>query len=326
MNPANERVKYNVAASPHWHDGSTLPGIQWSWLLALLPTIIASTVIFGMASLRVIALAVTASVVAEVVWNHFVENKDHASNFSSVSLGVLLALLLPVGAPWWLVTVGAFLTIIFGKKLYGGWGAYPVHPVALGYAMLLVSWPSRLDYTASLVGKTWSVTMIEPMRLVKTLGVGAESQYNFLDLLLGKQIGGVGNAMVLWLLIGGLCLVVARQVPWQIPLSCLVGVVVTALLLQWLAGDRAATPLFHLLAGSTILLAFFLAPEHTTSPVNPWPMILYGLLIGSLLVLIRTFSSHTDGVIFAVLLANISSPLMDRMTPPVVGLEVSKNG
>ena len=325
MNLATIQNKFSVGASPHWHDGSTLHGIQWIWFLALLPALIAGTVFFGFAALRIVTLAIVASVAADVTWNALVPNRDPSSNFSSVTLGILLAFLLPVGVPWWLVIVGSVLTVIIGKKLYGGWGAYPVHPVAIGYAMLVVSWPSRLDFTASLAAQTWSVTMVEPMRLVKTLGSSAEAQYNLMDLLLGHQVGGVGNAMVLWLLIGGLFLLLTRQIPWQIPLGSLLGVVACAAILKLAAGDSAASPVFHLLTGSTVLMAFFLAPEHTTSPVNPWPMFLYGLMTGALLVLIRTFSSHTDGVIFAILLANICSPLLDRMTPPVVGQEVPAN-
>jgi H+/Na+-translocating ferredoxin:NAD+ oxidoreductase subunit D len=320
------KSKFSVGASPHWHDGSSLPGIQWAWLLALLPAIVASTIVFGWPAIGVIALAVSVSVVADATWNMFVQNGDATSNFSSVTLGILLAFLLPVGAPWWLVTVGAVLTVVMGKKLFGGWGAYPVHPVALGYAMLVVSWPTKLDYTASLVNQVWSATMIEPMRLVRTLGSAAESQFNTMDLLLGNQVAGVGNAMVIWLLVGGLFLVLVRQIPWQIPLGGICGVLACAGILVLMTGDRTASPLFHMLTGSTVLMIFFLAPEHTTSPVNPWPMFLYGLLIGSLLVLLRTFSSHTDGAIFSVLLANICSPLIDRMTPAVVGLEVSSHG
>ncbi len=315
-------TKFSVASSPHWHDGSSLSGIQQVWLLALLPAIIASTCYFGFAALRVVALAVAASVVAEVTWNALVANRDHATNFSSVTLGVLLAFLLPVGAEWWLVLVGSFLTVIIGKKLYGGWGAYPVHPVALGYAILVVSWPSRLDYTASLVAQTWSVTMIEPMRLVRTLGASAEANFGFTDLVLGRQVGGVGNALVLWLLLGGLFLLLIREIPWQIPVGGILGVLVCAWFLGLINPEGTATPVFHLLAGSTVLMIFFLAPEHNTSPVNPWPMFLYGLLMGILLVLIRTFSNHSDGAIFAVLLANLCSPLLDRITPPVIGREV----
>ncbi len=290
--------------------------------MALLPAMVAVGVYFGFAGLRVVALAVVAAVVFEAVWNALVPNRDFASNYSSVTMGVLLAFMLPVGAPWWLVVVGSFLTVIIGKKLYGGWGAYPVHPVALGYAILTVSWPSRLDYTESLVSQAWSVTMIEPMRLVKTLGASAEASFHLSDLCLGLQVGGVGNALVLWLLLGGLFLMLVREIPWQVPVGGVLGVVACAAVLGLVVSDRAMGPVFHLLAGSTVLMIFFMAPEHTTSPVNPWPMFLYGLLMGTLLVLIRTFSVHVDGAIFAVLLANFCSPLLDRITPSIVGQEV----
>lgn len=311
------KPKYNVAANPHWHDGSSLPAIQRTWLLALLPAIVAGGILYGWPALRVVALSVAASVLAEVLWNRIVTNRDRALNLSSVTLGVLLAFVLPVGAPWWLVVIGAFLTILIGKKLYGGWGAYPVHPVALSYAVLLVSWPSRLDYTASLAAQAWSTAMVEPMRLVRTLGSAATADYDLIELLLGRQVGGVGNALVLWLAIGGLFLLLVREIPWQIPLGCIAGILGCAWILGLFLPDRVPDPLFHLLAGSSVLVVFFLSTDHTTSPVNAWPMVLYGLLTGILLVLMRTFSIHTDCAIFAVLLANLCSPLLDRITPAV---------
>jgi len=325
MNTPNSEPRLNVAASPHWRDGSSLTRTQALWLLALAPAAVASVMQFGLMSLRVIALAVGSSVVMDALCSRVLVSKDHPTNWSSVSLGLLLAFMLPIDASWWLVLVGAFLTIVIGKKLFGGWGGYPVHPVALSYAMLAVSWPARLDFTASLASAAWNVTMVEPMRLIKTLGTSAEAAFDKTDLLTGLQVGGVGNAMVLWLLIGGLFLVLIRQTPWQIPLGFVVGVVACAWLLEAAAPGRTATPVFQLLAGSTALTAFFLIPEHTTSPVNPWPMLIYGLMGGVLMVLIRAFSSHIDGAIFAVLLVNLCSPLLDRLTPRVVGLEVRKN-
>ena len=157
---------------------------------------------------------------------------------------------------------------------------------------------------------------------MKTLGAGAEGAYDKLDLLLGFQAAGAGSAMVLWLLAGGLLLLVLRQIPWQVPLGFLGGVALCAWIVGLAAPGLTASPLFQILAGGTVMAAFFLAPESTTSPVNPWPMLIYGLLAGCLLVLIRAFSSHVDGVVFAVLLANLASPLLDRFTPRIVGLEV----
>ncbi len=96
-----------------------------------------------------------------------------------------------------------------------------------------------------------------------------------------------------------------------------------AWLLEMLAPGRSASPLFQVLAGSSVFAGFFMMTEHTTSPVNPLPMLIYGLMGGLLLVLIRAFSSHVDGMIFTVLLMNLCSPLLDQIKPKVVGLEVN---
>ncbi len=311
----------SVADGPHWRQGSSLARMQATWLLALTPAAVAAVAHGGVPALRVLGLAVGTSLTLDAGWNRLVAGRDPAGNWSSVTLGLLLALMLPVNAPWWLVVTGCALLIIVGKKLFGGWGGYAVHPVALTLAMLTLSWPARLDYTAALGPVGGAGPPIEPWRLVKTLGAGASSSFSPQDLLLGNQVAGVGNGLVLWLLLGGLLLVLVRQVPWQIPLGFLAGVVACAWALNAVAPDAAAPPLFQVLAGSTVLTAFFLAPEQTTSPVNPWPMLVYGCLGGILLVLIRSFSSHYDGAIFAVLLMNIANPLLDRLTPRLRGRE-----
>lgn len=116
---------------------------------------------------------------------------------------------------------------------------------------------------------------------------------------------------------GGILLLLFRQIRWHIPVSFLVGVYLSALVLHVLSPEQFASPLFFLLTGSTVFAAFFLVPESTTSPVNPLPMILYGLLGGILLVIIRSFSMYSDGVVFAVLLLNLCNPLLDRITPAI---------
>lgn len=320
MNDARKASLLNVAASPHWHGGGSLARMEILWLVALLPAVIASFFAFGWYSVRVVGLAVGMSVALDALMARILPSRDDTWNGNSVVLGLLLALLLPVNAPWWLVLIGCVLTIVIGKRLFGGWGAHPVHPVALAYAMLAVSWPERMDRTASMLWAPWETTMIEPMRLIKTLGAGAETAYDQVDLLMGHQVAGSGSGMVLWLVLGGLFLLILREIPWQVPLGFLVGVVACAWLVELTAPGRSASPLFQLLAGNTMLAAFFLATEHTNSPVNRWPMLIYGLLGGVLLVLIRAFSIHIDGAIFAVLLINLCAPLLDRMAPAVVGL------
>jgi len=317
-----EGGNWSVADSPHWRDGSSQWGIQRNLLIALLPAVVASGYVFGASALRVMGLAVAASVAFDALASRVLPSKDRTGNGSAVILGLLLAFILPPATAWWMVLVGSFLVVVVGKKLFGGWGGYPVHPVALGGAMLTVSWPARMDTTAPLLAFDWQRPIIEPMRHVKSVGATAEGLYDRMDLLLGQQAGGTGNAMVLWLLLGALFLMLVRQLSWRVPAGFVAGVLLCAWLLDLAAPGRGASPTFHLLAGGTVLAGFFLLPELGTAPVNPLPMLLYGLLGGVLLVLVRTFSMHSDGVIYCVLLTNLCGPLLDRIVPRVTGLEV----
>lgn len=282
-----------------------------------MPALVASIYFYGINSIRIVTLAVAFSVSFDFISNWIVPTKDHPDNWSSVTFAVLLSLLLPYSSPWWLIMVGCFIMIIVGKKLFGGLGAYSVHPVLLSFAMMLVSWPKYFDYTGALVTRDLGVKMIEPFRLLKTIGVNAETLFDKTDLFLGMQVAGIGNALVVYLLAGGILLLLFRQIRWHIPVSFLVGVYLSALVLHVLSPEQFASPLFFLLTGSTVFAAFFLVPESTTSPVNPLPMILYGLLGGILLVIIRSFSMYSDGVVFAVLLLNLCNPLLDRITPAI---------
>jgi electron transport complex protein RnfD len=141
------------------------------------------------------------------------------------------------------------------------------------------------------------------------------------DLLVGKQAAGIGNGLVLFLLIGGLFLLLIREISWQIPAGFIAGNALIALILGATNPEQFASPMFYLLSGGAVYAAFFLATDHTTSPVNPVPMLIYGFLGGALLMTIRAFSNFTDGVVFAILLVNMCTPLLDRMTPKVRGLE-----
>ncbi len=248
-------------------------------------------------------------------------NTDNVHNMHSVLLGVLLGLMLPPSTSWWIILCGCFLMVVLGKNLFGGLGSYPVHPVILSLAMLQVSWPKRFDLTQAHLNFDWPVKMIDPLQAVKSAGAYAEGWYDKLDLLLGSQVAEIGTGMTLYILAGGLLLLALRQIPWQIPVSFLAGVLLMGLLFYSLNPDQYATPVFHLLTGGTMLAAFFLITDSTTSPVNQISMLLYGFTGGVLLVLIRSLSSHINGLAFTILLINIIAPLLDKIKPSVKGIK-----
>ena len=319
MNLMSNRL--NIADSPHWRDGGSLARTHKIWLLALVPAMMASVWLFGFHSLRIMGLAVFFSVSLDAIADRLVPSKDKTTNWSSVTLAILFSFMMPCNSTWWMILVGCFVMIVIGKRLFGGLGAYSVHPAMLSYAILMVSWPERFDYTASLIFQDWGIKMVEPLRLIKTVGGSMEHVFYWQDLLVGKQVAGIGNALVLYLLVGGLLLLITRQISWQIPVAFIFGNLVTAGILYYTGSGQFASPLFYLLSGGTIFAAFFLATEYTTSPVNPIPMFIFGFLGGVLLMLIRAYSIHADGVVFAILLINLCNPLLDRITPRIHGVE-----
>ncbi len=311
----------DVGVGPHCRMSSGLAQIYQLWAFALVPAMAASLYCFGYGALRIFGLCVCFAVVIDLVAEKLSPSRDLTSNWSSVSLALLLAFMLPINCPWWLVLIGCFIMVIVGKKFFGGVGAYPAQPAVLAVAVMQLSWPERMDYTAALKGMDWSVNMIEPLRLIKTAGAAASDQYSWYDLLLGHQVAGTANGMVLFIIIGGLFLLFMREVQWQAPVGFLVGLVGSAGVLHLTAPETFASPMFYLLSGGTVFMGLFLITDHTSSPVNNLPLFLYGLLAGVLLIFIRGYSRHIDGIVFAVLLVNLCAPLLDMIKPRVKGVE-----
>lgn len=309
----------DVAVGPHRRLASGLAEIYQRWVIALVPAMAGSLFIFGPAVFRVYGLCVLFSVLFDFISEICAPSRDLTSNWSSVSLALLLAFMLPLNAPWWLIMIGCFLMIIVGKKLFGGVGAYPVQPAVLAIAVLQLSWPARMDYTAALKDMDWTVTMIEPLRLLKTIGAEGADYYNWYNLLFGHQVAGTANGMVFFILFSGLLLLLMREIQWQAPAGFLLGIVATAGILHITDPVSFASPMFYVLSGGTVFMGLFLITDHTTSPVNKTPLFLYGLLAGVLLIFIRGYSKHFDGIAYAVLLVNLCAPLLDMIKPKTKG-------
>ena len=110
-----------------------------------------------------------------------------------------------------------------------------------------------------------------------------------------------------------------REIQWQAPAGFLLGIVATAGILHITDPVSFASPMFYVLSGGTVFMGLFLITDHTTSPVNKTPLFLYGLLAGVLLILIRGYSKHFDGIAYAVLLVNLCAPLLDMIKPKTKG-------
>ncbi|GAB6112857.1 RnfABCDGE type electron transport complex subunit D [Desulfomicrobium salsuginis] len=284
-------------------------------LLALLPAAIMAVYRYGYDAVEVIAWAGLTAVVTEFLMQKWMGQESTADDYSALFDGVVFAFLLPATAPVWMVVIGSAVTVILGRMVFGGFGGSPVCAPAIGWAVLTVSWPDFMDLNGMLL--KWD--LVEPLSELKYFGVDAVSGISNTSLLLGSNLGALGASQVLLVALGGVYLLATRQLRWFIPVSFLVGVFLTGLVYNMIDPKLYAPPLFHLLSGGTMLAAFFLMPYPSSSPVWKLPMLLYGLFGGALLIIIRTYGIYPDGAVFAVLLINLCTPLIDLIQPKPFG-------
>ncbi len=304
-----------VSAPPHAHCGHTIKQHMRDQLIALLPAAAAAMTVFGFDAVRVMALSCSVAVASEAACWKLRKCDPQVDDMHALIIGLLFAFLLPPSAPWWLVIVGGSASVVAGKMFFGGLGGYPLCPPLVGWAICRISWGAAMDTNATMLNST----LPAPLHELKNIGVPWLQNVDMSSLLLGQQLGGLGAVQILPILAGGLYLLARRTIRPTIPLAFLAGVYLTALIFRFVDPHAHAPALFHLLAGSVVLGAFFLATEGSTSPMGLISSIIYGLLGGAMVIIIRVYGIYPDGVPFAILLVNLFTPLFDRIRPKPFG-------
>jgi len=316
-------TKLIVSHAPFWHDGDSLYQLNLNYLLALLPAALFGIFQFGAPALGVLALSVSSAMLWELVMNLISKQKKSIGNLESAVFGLLFGIMLPATASWWVVIVGTFVVVVIGKFIFGGVGANPFHPTLIGMAILMMSWPVALDFDSSYVSYQFDFTALAPLAALKTQGAQVIDQFPLSGLLMGQEVGGIGSTFGLGLILGGIFLMLKGYTRWEIVVSFIAGILVTAGLFYLGNKEAYADPLFHLFSGYTLLGAFFLATENSSSPVNRIPMLIYGFLGGFMIILMRNIGVYADGTVLAILLINLVNPLIDSIRPKALGKGVS---
>ncbi|MCP4348419.1 MAG: RnfABCDGE type electron transport complex subunit D [Desulfobacterales bacterium] len=311
--------KFIVSHAPFWHNGSCICERNYNIMIAALPAVIMGLLQYGMPAVGVISLSVSFAILWELAFNYVAKRSFSIGDGNAALIGLLFGMLLPATTPWWFVVTGTFIAVVMGKQIYGGIGGNPFNPVMVAVAILMLSWADYLDFNGALVNYELDFTMIYPLAVLKYFGVSAISDFSAADLLMGKHIGGIGSTFGLGLILGGLYLIIRGFIRWEISVSFLVGVFVTAWLFNMSDPETYAGPVFHLLTGYTLIGAFFLATEDSSSPVNCISMFIYGAVGGVMTVLIRNIGAYVDGVVFAILIINLLNPLLDKIRPKAMG-------
>lgn len=315
----NSEKKLVVAHAPFWHDGSKISIKNYHIMIAALPAVLWGISQYGAPAVAVIAFAMACAMIWEVIMNIALGKPFSIGDGSAAVTGLLLGMLMPATAPWWLVVLGTFLAIIVGKQIFGGIGFNPLNPPLLALAMLVISFKPIFDFNEALRHYDLGFVMTYPLADLKYFGPGAIAKFSLGDLFMGRQAGAIGSTCSWGLILGGLYLMLRGYMRWEISLSFLAGVFITALIFNLSDSAKYAGPLFHLFTGYTLIAGFFLAPEDSSSPANFIPMLIFGALAGLMTVLIRNIGIYVDGVPFSILLMNLANPLLDKIRPKAIG-------
>jgi electron transport complex protein RnfD len=279
---------------------------------------------FGWGVIYQITLALITGIAAEIIFLKIRKKSiDVIKDNSAALTAILLAISIPSIAPWWIVVLGTSFAIIFGKQLYGGLGSNPLNPAMLGYAFLLISFPLEMTrWASSFLSFGEGLNVIFSSINIDALSSATRLEEAKFALMEGEVFNPIQIDQTVWInlgfLVGGVYLFYKKVITWQIPLSFLVGIIAMSVLLMLIDSDHAMGPVFHLFHGATMLGAFFILTDPVSSSTTPRGRLIFGFLIGILVIIIRTYGSYPDGVAFAVLLLNIAVPLIDYYSKPKV--------
>ena len=316
--------KLIVSHAPFWHDGDSLFKMNLNIMIATLPAVIFGIVQFGTPAVGVLALSLSSAMGWELVMNLISRNKITIGDLDSAVIGLLFGMMLPATSPWWLVVIGTFVAVVLGKMIFGGIGANPFNPALIGMSFLMLSWKTFFDFDAAYINYEFGFTALAPLAALKFQGASAVADlFPLSDLILGHQVGAIGSTFGLGLIIGGVYLILRGYIRWEITVSFIAGIIVTALCFNTANPDVYAGPMLHLFSGYTLLGAFFLATENSSSPANTIPMFLYGFFAAVMIILMRNIGAYTDGTVLAILLFNVVNPLIDTIRPKALGKGVN---
>jgi len=299
-------------------------------LIALAPVSVFGVVLYGVPALLTILVSVAAAVLAEALFRKITRQDIRIRDLSAAVTGLLLALILPPGTPWWITALGSFFAIIVAKEFFGGLGANVFNPALIGRAFLLMSFPVAITTWAvpraffaisPLAAAPDTVSGATPLGLIKLgntvadvgvgfaangLAAGSEYWHTLLSLFLGIREGCIGESSIVLILIGFIYLLFTQTIDWRAPVSMVVSVLIFSLLF-------GRDPLFAVLSGGMLFGAVFMTTDYVTVPFTAMGKIIFGLGAGFISVLIRKWGNYPEGVAYSILIMNAVTPFLNRL-------------
>ena len=301
-------MNLTVQSSPHIRGDFKTSRLMLDVVVALLPALAVGTWVLGFRALAVTAVSMASAVGAEWLYCKAAGKQNTLRDCSALVTGMLLALTLPASVPLGIAVLGSVFAIVLAKCMCGGLGQNILNPALAARAFLMLLFPAALTHYEAIDG----ISSATPLH---RMAMPALPEYSLMDMFLGRIPGSIGELSALALLLGGVFLVARKVISPKIPLAYLGSVAVLTLIFSK-TGSPVVWMLYSVLGGGVMLGAIFMATDYATSPVTPMGQILYGIGCGVLTVFFRYFGLFPEGVTYAILLMNLATWGIDRITAP----------
>ena len=307
---------FDASYQPQVRTNTDTSRIMLDVIIALVPALAVGVWQFGIKALILTAVSVASCVFFEWLYRKLMKKPNSIGDLSACVTGMLIAMVVPATAPWWMCVVGAAFAMIIVKQLYGGLGKNFLNPALAARAFMMASW--------AVIMTTWAVpstltkvvdatTMATPLSLMKA-GEALPEYFSVGNMFIGNMPGCIGEVSAAALLLGGIYLLIRKVISWRIPVSFIGTVAVLTLIFGKTGYGNVEWMVDNLLTGGLLLGAIFMATDYSSSPVTLKGQLLYGFGCGALTVLIRYFGSFPEGVSYAILIMNLCAWAIDKGT------------
>lgn len=325
----------SVSFSPHISQPLSTRTVMVDVIIGLAPAMAAAGYYFRLRAAVLIAVCVIASGATEFLCNAIRKKPCSLGDFSAVVTGIILALSLPPMLPVWAAVIGCVVGVAIGKMVFGGLGSNIFNPAMVGRTFLAVSFgtlmttwtvPATVDSNMSVIsaenmlieGPSEWRTQATPLAWSKMAiknenGADTYAKDEFFGTITGEVGGCLGETSAVALLIGGAYLLLRRTISIHIPAAVLLSALVFGVVGYWSDSMAYVQPFYHLTGGGMLICAFFIATDPVTAPLTRRGMWIFGIGVGGLTMLIRMLGGYPEGVMFAVLIMNSVTPLIDRL-------------
>lgn len=299
---------FKLGPSPHIRTSETVEAVMYDVIIALLPAFLVAVYVFGLRALIVTGLSVFTCLLTEALCQKVMKQECSIFDGSAVLTGILFSFVVPVIMPLPYIIIGNVVAIALGKMVFGGLGHNIFNPALVGRAFVQASWPVAIT-TFAYDGRS-GATMLDGMkRGLDASAILIESGNPYMQALVGRMGGCLGETSALALILGGCYLIYKKQIDWKVP-AIMIG---TVFVLTWAMGGD---PVMQILSGGLMLGAFFMATDMVTSPHTDKGRIIFALGLGLLISMIRMKGGYPEGTAYAILIMNGFVPLINRYARP----------